>query len=51
MLPAIAISAHARDEDERVALASGFQIHVVKPVAPGALQAAIRTLAERASST
>jgi signal transduction histidine kinase len=35
--PAIAITAYAREEDRRKALAAGFQAHLAKPVDPDAL--------------
>ena len=43
-IPAIALSAHAREEDRRRALASGFQAHLSKPVESGALVNAIAAL-------
>jgi signal transduction histidine kinase len=39
-VPAIALTAYARDEDRLRALAAGFQMHVVKPVQPQDLVAA-----------
>ena len=40
-LPAIALTAFARDADQRAALASGFQAHVAKPVQMHELLSAI----------
>lgn len=38
-VPAIALTAYARDEDRRRALAEGFQVHMAKPVQPAELVA------------
>ena len=46
-VPAIALTAYARSEDRRRALASGFQMHVSKPIEPGRLVAVIAQLAGR----
>ncbi len=46
-IPAIALTAMARDEDSERAMASGFQLHLSKPVDIGALSDAIRRLAEK----
>jgi PAS domain S-box-containing protein len=43
-LPAIALTAYARQEDRRRALAAGFQLHVAKPVDPRELVQAISRL-------
>jgi PAS domain S-box-containing protein len=43
-LPALALSAYVRSEDKQLALASGYQAHVSKPVNPSALLAAIAGL-------
>ncbi len=45
LLPAIAVSAYARAEDSSRSLASGFQIHLTKPIDPNALYSAIERLA------
>jgi len=46
-LPALALTALAREEDRREALAAGFQEHVAKPVAPDLLIATlVRLLAD-----
>jgi CheY-like chemotaxis protein len=42
--PAIALTAYARDEDRRAALAAGFQLHLAKPVEPRVLVRAVRQL-------
>jgi CheY-like chemotaxis protein len=46
-IPAVALSAYATDEDRRLALAAGFQMHVTKPVKPTELVAVIENLAAR----
>jgi CheY-like chemotaxis protein len=43
-LPAIALTAYARQDDRRRALAAGFQLHVAKPVDPRELVLAISRL-------
>jgi CheY-like chemotaxis protein len=43
--PAIALTAYAREEDRIRALNAGFQVHLAKPVEPGALTAAVAHLA------
>jgi PAS domain S-box-containing protein len=44
VLPALAVTAFARIEDRRLALAAGFQMHVSKPVEPHALAAVVAKL-------
>jgi CheY-like chemotaxis protein len=44
-VPSIAVSAHARDEDRRRALAAGFERYVTKPVEPAGFLAAVREIA------
>jgi CheY-like chemotaxis protein len=44
-LPAAAITAHARDEDARVARAAGFQRHLAKPIDPLDLACTVAELA------
>jgi signal transduction histidine kinase/ActR/RegA family two-component response regulator len=44
-LPAVALSAYARVEDQRNALAAGFDRHLAKPVDPTALLTAVAALA------
>ena len=46
-LPAIALTAFARTEDRQKALMAGFQLHLVKPVDPAELSAAIAALVGR----
>lgn len=46
-IPAVALTAYARAEDRMKALASGFQIHVPKPVEPAELITVIASLIER----
>jgi CheY-like chemotaxis protein len=43
-VPAIALSAYAREEDRQKALATGYQMHLSKPVEPRELAAAIAGL-------
>jgi PAS domain S-box-containing protein len=44
---AAALTAYARSEDRTLALQSGFQIHLAKPIEPEELMAAILSLARR----
>jgi signal transduction histidine kinase len=44
-LPAVALTAYAREEDRRRAYSAGFQRHLAKPVEPAALVSAISELA------
>jgi len=44
MLPAIALTAYGRSEDEKWALAAGFQVYLAKPVEPMILVEAIANL-------
>lgn len=46
-VPAAALTGYARSEDEAKALRSGFQMHISKPIDPGALTAAVAALARR----
>ena len=46
-LPAIALTAYARREDQRLALEAGFQAHVAKPVEPAELVNAVAELAQK----
>jgi len=46
--PAIALTAHARSQDRRRAMLSGFDIHVARPVEPTELVAVVARLARRA---
>jgi CheY-like chemotaxis protein len=47
-VPAIALTAYAREEDRHLALNAGFQNHLVKPVEPIDLAAAVAALAPEA---
>jgi CheY-like chemotaxis protein len=47
VIPAIAMTAYARQEDRQRSLAAGFQTHLPKPVEPVDLVAAVRKLAQR----
>jgi len=49
-LPAIALTAYARTEDEQRALAHGFQLHLAKPIQPGALLQAVVRLTQHQRS-
>jgi signal transduction histidine kinase/ActR/RegA family two-component response regulator len=46
-IPAAALTAFAREEDRQLALDAGFQLHLAKPIDPGALVAAVASLARR----
>jgi CheY-like chemotaxis protein len=48
-IPAIALTAYARQEDVERALGSGFQEHLKKPVEPGKLLEAVNTWGPRRS--
>ncbi|MDQ3804351.1 MAG: ATP-binding protein, partial [Acidobacteriota bacterium] len=48
-LPAVALTAYARDEDRTRALLAGFHAHVAKPVNPAELVAVVASLAALAS--
>lgn len=43
-IPAVAVTAHARAEDRRNALAAGYQRYIAKPVSPQSLVATIAAL-------
>ena len=45
--PAAALTAYARDEDRKQALAAGYQMHIAKPIAAGQLVHMIAKLAGR----
>jgi len=49
-LPAIALTAYARREDQRLALEAGFQAHVAKPVEPAVMVAAVAEAMRAANS-
>jgi CheY-like chemotaxis protein/two-component sensor histidine kinase len=46
-IPAIALTAYARQEDRLRALSAGYERHVPKPIEPGELLAAVASLANR----
>jgi CheY-like chemotaxis protein len=45
--PAVALTAHARSENRRRAMLSGFDVHVARPVEPSELEAVVARLARR----
>jgi CheY-like chemotaxis protein len=47
-LPAVAVTAYARDEDRKRALAAGFQAHLTKPYQVTKLVAILRALRQAA---
>jgi signal transduction histidine kinase/DNA-binding response OmpR family regulator len=49
-VPAIALTAYAREEDRLAALSAGFQIHLPKPVEPAELISSVAHLAFRRSA-
>ena len=48
-IPAIALTAFARQEDRELAIHAGFQLHLSKPVEPAELSAAVARLARDAA--
>lgn len=46
-LPAIALTAYAREEDCHTAFSAGFQLHLAKPVDPDELATVIASLTGR----
>lgn len=46
-IPAIALTAYAKEEDRQRALSAGFQMHVTKPVEPAELASVVAGLAAR----
>jgi CheY-like chemotaxis protein len=48
-IPAIALTAFARDKDKQLAIAAGFNLHLAKPVDIEALVQSVNTLAKRTS--
>jgi CheY-like chemotaxis protein len=46
-IPAVALTAYARAEDRMKALASGYQIHVPKPVEPAELITVLESLIDK----
>jgi signal transduction histidine kinase/CheY-like chemotaxis protein len=49
-VPAVAVTAYARLEDRRRALAEGFQLHVAKPIEPTAFALAVARLSRGAEA-
>jgi CheY-like chemotaxis protein len=47
-VPAVAVTAYARSEDQQRALAEGFQLHVAKPIEPAAFASAVARLSRGA---
>jgi PAS domain S-box-containing protein len=47
-VPAVAVTAYARSEDRRRALAEGFQLHLAKPIEPAAFASAVARLSRNA---
>ncbi|MEH2250726.1 PAS domain-containing hybrid sensor histidine kinase/response regulator [Nostoc sp.] len=45
-IPAVALTAFARDEERRLALQAGFQVHVSKPIEPEELVTVVANLAK-----
>jgi hypothetical protein len=43
-IPAAAVTAHARDDEKRQAIAAGFHLHLTKPLEPVQLARAVETL-------
>lgn len=50
-IPAVTVTGYATPEDVDRALAAGFQLHVSKPIDPGALTTAVAELVQRPRST
>ena len=50
-VPALAVTAYARSEDQRRALAEGFQLHLAKPIEPTAFANAVARLSRSAEVT
>ena len=48
-IPAIALTAFATEEDRKLSLAAGFQVHLTKPVEPGVLVETIERMGIRPS--
>jgi len=49
-IPAAALTAFAREEDRQLALRAGFQLHLVKPIDPHTIIAAVSNLAKMGPS-
>ena len=50
-VPALSVTAYARSEDQRRALAEGFQLHLAKPIEPAAFANAVARLSRNAEVT
>ncbi len=50
-VPAVALTALARDEDRKRTLLAGYQVHISKPIDPAELVTVIATLAGRGSAS
>ncbi|HET6879827.1 MAG TPA: response regulator [Pirellulales bacterium] len=50
-MPALALTAFAREEDRLRALGAGFQLHAIKPIVPDELVAAVAKLVKRPTLT
>ncbi|HEX3854906.1 MAG TPA: ATP-binding protein [Polyangiaceae bacterium] len=50
-VPAVAVTAYARSEDQQRALAEGFQLHLAKPIEPAAFASAVARLSRGADVT
>jgi PAS domain S-box-containing protein len=48
-IPAVALTAYAREDDRIQALSAGFQMHIAKPIEPLQLLAVVASLASRVS--
>jgi PAS domain S-box-containing protein len=46
-IPAVALTAYARDEDRKLALSAGYQMHIAKPFQPDELLLIISNLTDR----
>ena len=46
-IPAIALTASAREEDRRLSIEAGFQVHLAKPIEPDKLVEVVAALARR----
>ncbi|MGH7998496.1 MAG: hybrid sensor histidine kinase/response regulator, partial [Brasilonema sp.] len=49
-IPAVAVTAYARDEDRRRSLSEGFQMHLSKPVEPDELANVVASLVKKISN-
>src|SRR6266436_4744305 len=51
LIPALALTAYATDEDRSLALSAGFQMHLAKPIEPASLVSSIAAALGRQSSS